>query len=82
MMRNVLTRTGLILALAITVGTSAAVAKPKAKPSAEHIAAVKKCKADYAAAIKAAASLKGKAKADARAKAKADETQCIANAPK
>jgi hypothetical protein len=80
-MKNVLTRTGLILALALPLGVSA-VAKSKTKPSAEHVAAVKKCKDDYAAAIKAAASLKGKEKTEARAKAKADEKQCIANAPK
>lgn len=85
-MKNVLTRTGLILALALPLGV-AAVAKPKTKPSAEHVAAIKKCHDDYAAAIKAANAMPGKTKAerkartDAKAKAKADEKQCIANAP-
>ena len=78
-MRSILTRTGLTLALALSLGASAAVAKPK--HSAAHIAAVKKCNEDYTAAIKAANALKGKARADAKAKARADRKQCIANAP-
>ena len=78
-MRSILTRTGLILALALSLGASAAVAKPK--HSAAHIAAVKKCNEDYTAAIKAANALKGKARADAKTKARADRKQCIANAP-
>ena len=81
-MRSVLTRTGLTLALALSLGASAAIAKPKKpKHSAEHNAAVKKCNEDYTAAIKAANALKGKARADAKAKARADHKQCIANAP-
>ena len=78
-MRKVLTRTGLILALALSLGASAAVAKPK--HSAAHVAAIKKCNVDYNAAVKAANALKGKARADAKAKARADHKQCIANAP-
>jgi len=78
-MRSILTRTGLTLALALSLGASAAVAKPK--HSAAHIAAVKKCNEDYTAAIKAANALKGKARADAKTKARADRKQCIANAP-
>jgi hypothetical protein len=54
----------------------------KPKPSPEHVAAVKKCKADYAAATTAARSLKGEKHSSAVAKAKADEKQCIANSPK
>jgi hypothetical protein len=69
----------LTLALALSLGASAAVAKPK--HSAAHKAAVKKCNEDYTAAIKAANALKGKARADAKAKARADRKQCIANAP-
>ena len=78
-MRKVLTRTGLILALALSLGASAAVAKPK--HSAAHVAAIKKCNVDYNAAVKAANALKGKARADAKTKARADRKQCIANAP-
>ncbi|HEX8117070.1 MAG TPA: hypothetical protein VF521_07350 [Pyrinomonadaceae bacterium] len=79
-MKNVLTKTFLTLALAATAGATA-FAKPKPKHSAEHNAAVKKCGADYTAAVKAAKGLKGQAHKDAIAKAKADRKQCIAAAP-
>ena len=88
-MNNFLTKAGLTLSLALSLGAATAVvAKPKTKPSAEHVAAIKKCNDDYAAAIKAADAMPGKtkaerkAKADAKAKARADKKQCIANAPK
>ncbi|MFL6334851.1 MAG: hypothetical protein ACJ754_16180 [Pyrinomonadaceae bacterium] len=82
-MRNVLTKTVLALALAATAGAPAAFAKPKhPKHSAEHVAAVKKCDADYSAAIKSAKSLKGNERKSADAKAKADRKQCLAAAPK
>jgi hypothetical protein len=83
-MRRILTHGALALSLALCAASPAALAKgiKKKKPSPEHVAAVKKCKADYAAAIKAANALKGKERAAAKAKAKADEKQCIADAPK
>ncbi|MCA1817444.1 MAG: hypothetical protein LC746_13830 [Acidobacteria bacterium] len=82
-MKNTLKKTALALALALTVGAPAAVAKGrKSKPSAEHVAAVKKCKDDYAAAVKDAKTKKGKERSAAMAAAKAAEKQCIANAPK
>jgi hypothetical protein len=79
-MKRFLTNGALALSLALCA-SPAVLAKGK-KPSAEHTAAVKKCKADYAEASKATKTLKGKEKKDAVAKAKADEKQCIASAPK
>lgn len=81
-MKNVLTKTMLTLALAVTAGAPAALAKAK-KPrhSAEHVAAVKKCNEDYAAANKSARGLKGNARKEALAKAKSDRKQCLAAAP-
>ena len=82
-MKNIVKNTALALSLALSVGAPAAFAKgKKSKPSAEHVAAIKKCNDDYKAAIAAAAKLKGKEKAAAIAKAKADKKQCIASAPK
>lgn len=81
-MKNILTKTALTLALAVTAGAPAAFAKPKKpKPSAEHVAAVKKCNGDYNAALKSDKSLKGKERKAADAKARADRKQCIAAAP-
>ena len=81
-MNNFLTKAGLTLALALSLGASAAVAKPKKpKHSAEHVAAVKKCNEDYSAALKSAKGLKGKERKDAQMKAKADHKQCLASAP-
>ena len=84
-MKNVLAKTALALALTVTGGAGAALAKApkpkKPKHSAEHVAAVKKCNADYASAKAAANKLKGKARTDARAKAQADHKQCLANVP-
>jgi hypothetical protein len=82
-MKNVLAKSAMTLALALSLGAPAALAKPKKpKHSAEHVAAVKKCNDDYKAALAAANKLKGKERASARAKAKSDHTQCLANAPK
>lgn len=82
-MKNVLTKAMLMLALAVTAGAPAALAKPKKpKPSAEHVAAVKKCNEDYNAALKSARSLKGNERKEARAKAKIDHKQCLASAPR
>lgn len=80
-MKRLLTSGALALSLAFCA-SPAVLAKGKKKPSAEHVAAVKKCKDDYAAANKAANALKGKERSAAKAKAKADEKQCIASAPK
>ena len=81
-MKNVLTKTMLTLALAVTAGAPAALAKAKKpKHSAEHVAAVRKCNEDYSAALKSAKSLKGKARKDAQATAKTDHKQCLASAP-
>ena len=81
-MKNVLTKTMLTLALVITAGAPAALAKArKPKPSAEHVAAVKKCNQDYSAALKSAKSLKGKERKEAQTNAKADRKQCLASAP-
>ena len=81
-MKNVLTKTMLTLALAVTAGVPAALAKPKKpKHSAEHTAAVRKCNEDYAAALKSAKSLKGNERKQAQARAKSDRKQCLASAP-
>jgi hypothetical protein len=81
-MKNVLTKTILTLALALTAGAPAAFAKPKKiKHSAEHVTAVKKCGDDYNAALKSAKSLKGKERTEARAKARQERKQCLADAP-
>jgi hypothetical protein len=84
MTKNVLTKAALTLALALTAAAPSAFAKTtkKPKPSPEHVAAVKKCGADYSAAVKAAKTLKGKEHSAAVAKAKADRKQCLADAPK
>lgn len=81
-MKRFLTHSVLALTLALGVAAPTAMAKVKKKYSPEHYAAIKKCKADYAAAVKAARALKGKEKKDALAAAKSAEKQCIANAPK
>ena len=81
-MKNVLTKSMLTLALAVTAGAPAALAKTKkSKPSAEHVAAVRKCNEDYSAALKSAKGLKGKERKEARAKAKTDHKQCLAAVP-
>ncbi|HYJ48099.1 MAG TPA: hypothetical protein VEV81_15920 [Pyrinomonadaceae bacterium] len=80
-MKRFLTGGALALALALSASPAVMAKGKKKKPSAEHVAAVKKCKEDYTAAIKATKTLKGKEKKDAVAKAKADEKQCIAAAP-
>jgi uncharacterized low-complexity protein len=67
------------LALVLALG---ATAMGKTKHSAEHNAAVKKCRADYAAAVKDAKGKKGKEHAAAIAAAKKAEKDCIAAAPK
>jgi hypothetical protein len=81
-MKNVLTKTALTLALAVTGGATAALAKTvKPRHSAAHVAAVKKCNEDYKAALKSNKGLKGKERKSADAKARQDRKQCIAAAP-
>ena len=81
-MKNILTKTVLMLALAVSAGGPAALAKAKKpKHTAAHVAAVKKCNEDYAAALKSAKGLKGKERKDAQAKAKQDQKQCLGAAP-
>jgi hypothetical protein len=82
MMKRFLIHSALALTMALGVATPAALAKGKKKYSPEHYAAVKKCREDYTAAVKAANAMKGKEKKDALAAAKSSEKQCIANAPK
>lgn len=84
MTKNVLTKAalGLVLALSASAPTVLAKTAKRAKPSAEHTAAVKKCNDEYKGAQKSARSLKGHERAAALAKAKSDRKQCIADAPK
>lgn len=84
MTKNTLTKAALGLVLALSASAPSALAKgsKRPKPSAEHVAAVKKCNADYSASVKSAKTLKGKEHSAAIAKAKADRKQCIADAPK
>ena len=84
MTKNVLTKAALTLAFALSAAAPSVLAKSpkKPRPSAEHVAAVKKCNGDYKAAQTAARSLRGKERSAALAKAKADRKQCIADAPK
>jgi hypothetical protein len=83
LMKRFLTHSALALIIALGMATPAALAQgKKPKHSAEHIAAVKKCNADYSAALKSAKTLKGRERSEARAKAKADRKQCLADAPK
>lgn len=84
MSKNVLTKAALGLVLAISASAPSVFAKSakRPKPSAEHVAAVKKCNDDYRSAQKSARSLKGRERSAALAKAKADRKQCLTDAPK
>jgi hypothetical protein len=80
-MKKMLTTTALTLALALSAGVSAASAKgPKHTP--EHAAAIKKCNADYKAALKEAKTKKGADRRTAEQAARAARKQCVAAAPK
>lgn len=82
-MKRFLIHSALALTMALGVASPAALAKGKKKKySPEHYAAIKKCKEDYTAAVKAANGMKGKQRKDAIAAAKSAEKQCIASAPK
>jgi hypothetical protein len=84
MTKKVLTKAALGLALALSASAPSVFAKSakKPRPSAEHVAAVKKCNDDYKAAEVAGRRLRGKERSAAFAKAKADRKQCMADAPK
>ena len=79
-MKKMLTTTALTLALALSAGVAAASAKgPKHTP--EHAAAIKKCDADYKAALKEAKTKKGAERRTAEREARAARKQCVAGAP-
>ena len=81
-MRKLSSLTAIPLTLLLAVGTFAAPAKtPKPKPSAEHVAAIKKCTEDYRAALKDAKTKKGKDRKAAEAAARQARKQCVASAP-
>lgn len=84
MTKNVLTKAALGLVLVFSASAPSVLAKgsKRPKPSAEHVAAMKKCGDDYKSAQKSARTLKGKERNAALAKAKADRRQCMADAPK
>ncbi len=82
-MKRILTHTALAAALALGALTPAAMAKIRHKrPSAERVAAIKKCNEDYSAAIKANKTMKGKERKEADAAARKAKKGCIASAPK
>jgi hypothetical protein len=82
-MKNIVKHSALALLLALSVGAPAAFAKgKKAKPSAERVAAIKKCNSDYASAKKDASAKKGKDRKDAMTAAQSAKKQCMTNAPK
>lgn len=82
-MKRILTHSALAAVLALGALTPGVMARARHKtPSAERVAAIKKCKEDYSAAIKADKSMKGKARRDADAAARKARKDCIANAPK
>ena len=69
---------------ALIVGSSTfVVAQPRNRHhSAEHNAAIQKCRDDYKVALRAAHFLKGVERKEAERKAKADLKMCIASAPR
>jgi len=79
-MRRILTTAALALALAASAVPGMAKRKPKHSP--EHVAAVKKCQDDYAAAAKDAKTKKGKERSAALKAAQKTRKDCIAAAPK
>jgi hypothetical protein len=82
-MKHMLTRVALASSLVVFAMSPAALASGKRKkPSPEHVAAVKQCRADYATAVKEAKTKRGKERSAAMTAAKKTEKECIANAPK
>ena len=82
-MKRMTMTAALALALALSAGASAVYAKTKrSKPSAEHVAAIKKCDEDYKGALKEAKMKKGAERKTAEQSARATRKQCVASAPK
>lgn len=82
-MKRILTHTALAAVLALSALSPAALAKTKhRKPSAERVAAIRKCTEEYNAAIKEANMKKGKERAEAKTAARTARNACDANAPK
>jgi hypothetical protein len=81
-MKNTVKNIALALSLALAVGAPALAKGKKPKPSAERVAAIKKCNDDFATAKKDAKGKKGKDRAAANAAASAAKKQCLASAPK
>jgi hypothetical protein len=79
-MKKMLTTTALTLALVLSAGVSAASAKGK-KHTPEHAAVIKKCDADYKAALKEAKTKKGAERVTAERDARMARKQCVAGAP-
>lgn len=79
-MKKMLATTTLTLALVLSVGVSAASAKGK-KHTPQHAAAIKKCDADYKAALKEAKTKKGAERRTAEREARAARKQCVTAAP-
>jgi hypothetical protein len=83
MMKRILTHSALAVVLALCALTPAVSAKTKhKKPSAEHVAAVKKCNEDYSAAMKDAKTKKGTERKQAQAAASKAKKDCMTSAPK
>jgi uncharacterized low-complexity protein len=82
-MKRILTHAALAAVLALGALTPGVMAKTRRKtPSAEHVAAIKKCNEDYSAAVKADKTKKGKERREADAAARKAKRDCIASAPK
>jgi hypothetical protein len=75
-----LTTTALTLALVLSTGVSVASAKGK-KHTPEHVAAIKRCDADYKAALKEAKTKKGAERRTTERDARTARKQCVAGAP-
>ena len=81
-MRRILTHSALAMALALGALSPAALARTRhKKPSAERVAALKKCTEDYQSALKEAKTKKGKERRDAQAEARKTRKSCDASAP-
>ena len=80
-MKKILIHTGLSLMLAFCLASTAAMAQAqpmqKGKASPEHVAAMKKCHEDFAAAKKEALAKKGKERKAALAAANKAHRQCL-----
>lgn len=81
-MRKILTTTALTLALALSAGVSAASAKSRGpRHTPEHATAIRKCDADYKAALKEARTKRGAERKTAEGDARTAHKQCVAGAP-